>query len=55
MTTSPTPEQRAEMAAHIDATEPGLLDDLGIERVVDETKKTVYQPRNEISDRWYPR
>ncbi len=28
----PTPEQRAEMAAYIDAKQPGLLDDLGIKR-----------------------
>lgn len=28
MTVRPTPEQRAEMAAYIDATEPGLLDDI---------------------------
>lgn len=28
----PTPEQRAEMAACIDAQEPGLLDELGIPR-----------------------
>jgi hypothetical protein len=28
----PTPEQRAEMAAFIDAKEPGLLDELGIDR-----------------------
>jgi hypothetical protein len=28
----PTPEQRAEMAAFIDAKQPGLLDELGIER-----------------------
>lgn len=31
----PTPAQRAEMAAYIDTTEPGLLDDLGIERVIE--------------------
>lgn len=30
---TPTPEQRAEMAEYIDAKQPGLLDDLGIERV----------------------
>ena len=28
----PTPQQRAEMAAYIDATQPGWLDELGIER-----------------------
>lgn len=32
MVVRPTPEQRAEMAAYIDAKEPGLLDDLGISR-----------------------
>jgi hypothetical protein len=32
MKISPTPEQRAEMAAFIDAKQPGLLDDLGIQR-----------------------
>jgi hypothetical protein len=31
----PTPERRAEMAAFIDAKQPGLLDYLGIPRVVD--------------------
>jgi len=30
--TKPTPEQRAEMAAYIDAKQPGLLDDLDIPR-----------------------
>jgi hypothetical protein len=28
----PTSEQRAQMAAYIDAKQPGLLDELGIER-----------------------
>ena len=32
MTARPTPQQRAEMAAYIDATEPGWLDELGISR-----------------------
>ena len=32
MIVRPTPEQRAEMAAYIDATQPGLLEDLGISR-----------------------
>lgn len=35
----PTPEQRAEMAAFVDAKQPGLLDDLGIERTVCGTVK----------------
>lgn len=32
MVIPPTPAQRAEMAAYIDATDPGLLDDLGVPR-----------------------
>lgn len=32
MVARPTPEQRAQMAAFIDAKQPGLLDDLGIPR-----------------------
>lgn len=31
-----TPEQRAEMAAYVDAQQPGLLDDLGIPRTTDD-------------------
>jgi hypothetical protein len=30
--TTPTSQQRAQMAAFIDAKQPGLLDDLGIQR-----------------------
>jgi hypothetical protein len=43
MKLNPTPEQRAEMAAYIDAKEPGLLDDLGIAQVNDpDTERGLY-------------
>lgn len=44
MRIEPTPEQRAEMAAYIDRTEPGLLDELGIPRVTDRERAASDQP-----------